>query len=400
MPCSATKRTFEPLNAASVPSVLIRLDNLRTGGGLQVAQSFLTELASIVDGDAAQTYPWLESDTRILLSDEVAASCTPAVLDRLKPDVVQRSPRAHTRFGVKRADVVFTLFGPTYDRVRARSLIVGFADVTSLYPELAKSLTETVGQRAKLRLRSALSRAFYRRADKVIVEAPHLAEDLTSSWRIPAGRISIVPNVLNGVFADPQPTAIPTPHAPPTFCYVTRAYPHKNLKLLGSVAEILRGEFSTDVRFLLTLTPEEWSLLGPDVRAHATNVGPVAVADLPAIYAQADGCVFPSLLEGFSATPLEALATGRPLIASDRRFCTEALGDCALYADPNDARAWASAIHSVLTDGDATAARVERGLALIGNWPTSRARALAYLDAIKGELADLGLGVTQQVARP
>lgn len=380
------KRTSESLNAVSAPSVLIRLDNLRSGGGLQVAQSVLTELAGIVDEDVARAYPWLESDIRILVSEEVADSCLPAVLDRLRPEIVPRSSRLRALIGTKPADVVFTLFGPTYDRVQARRFIAGFADVTSLYPDVAQSGRGRLPQHAKLRLRTALSRAHYRKADKVIVEAPHLAEDLASRWGLDPARISIVPNVLNGVFGSSDPVAARHPGTPPTFCYVTRAYPHKNLNLLGCVAKILKAEFGMEVRFLLTLTEDEWSGLDAAVRASAINVGPVAVGDLPAVYAQADGCVFPSLLEGFSATPLEALATGTPLIASDRRFCTDVLGDCAIFADPTDPKAWAEAIKALLSDSGATAARVRRGRLLIANWPTPRARVMAYLDHIDAEL--------------
>lgn len=389
------------MSAASVPSVLIRMDNLRTGGGLQVAQSFLTELAKIIGSDAVTAYPWLGAGTRVLVSEEVAKSCSRSALESVRPEIAAKPSRLRTVTDTKQADVVFTLFGPTYDRVRARRSIVGFADVTSLYPELAKSLTSTPGQKAKLRIRSAVSRAYYRRADKVIVEARHLAEDLATSWGIDPGRISIVPNVVNRVFADAEVVKFSDPGTPPTFCYVTRAYPHKNLTVLGPTARALKSDFGTDVRFLLTLTDAEWAGIDAEVRDHSVNLGPVAVADLPGIYGQSDGCVFPSLLEGFSATPLEALATGTPLIASDRRFCTDVVGDCALYADPNDPGAWARAIHSVLSDRTATADRMSRGRALIEGWPSAHDRAVAYLGQIDAELRDLrGAATTERpVAR-
>lgn len=374
------------MNAAAAPSVLIRLDNIRSGGGLQVAQSFLTELAQIIGDETQDAYPWLRSDLRILISEEVAANCSRETLACVPATVVPRRRMSRSFTAPMRADVVFTLFGPTYDRVVARRAVAGFADVTSLYPQLAAGLTKTPAQRVKLRLRTALSRAFFRKADRIIVEAPHLAEDLEATWGIERSTVSIIPNVVNGIFANHDHAAPPRPNGMPTFCYVTRAYPHKNLTILGPVAATLRKDFDTEVRFLLTLTEDEWSGLDPDVRACSINVGPVQISELPGIYARSDGCVFPSLLEGFSATPLEALATGTPLIASDRRFCTEALGDAVLYADPNDARAWAAAIHSVLTDRAATAERVARGRELVEHWPSPRDRAVAYVAEIDGQL--------------
>jgi glycosyltransferase involved in cell wall biosynthesis len=369
--------------------VLIRLDNIRSGGGLQVAQSFLTELAGFIDDEGSSAYPWLHSGLRILVSDEVARNCSPDALAQVPVSVAPHRSVRRSLTDPLRAGVVFTLFGPTYDRVVARKTIAGFADVTSLYPELAEGVTRTARQRAKLRVRRLLSRSFFRNTDQIIVEAPHLAEDLSTTWGIPEARTSIVPNVVNGIFAGAVRRTRQQANETPTFCYVTRAYPHKNLTFLGRIAKALRTEFDTDVRFLLTLTDDEWSALDPQVRASSINVGPVSVSELPGIYARSDGCVFPSLLEGFSATPLEALATGTPLIASDRRFCTEALGDTALYADPNDANAWAVAIHSVLTDQSATADRVERGLALIRTWRTPRDRAIAYVAEIDRQLQDV-----------
>jgi len=49
-----------------------------------------------------------------------------------------------------------------------------------------------------------------------------------------------------------------------------------------------------------------------------------------------DAIIFPSLLECFSATPLEAMAMKKPLFASDRKFVRDVCGDFAWYFDPED----------------------------------------------------------------
>ena len=46
--------------------------------------------------------------------------------------------------------------------------------------------------------------------------------------------------------------------------------------------------------------------------------------------------VFPSLYEGFGLPPLEAMAYGCPVAASDRGSLREVCGDAAVYFDPLD----------------------------------------------------------------
>jgi glycosyltransferase involved in cell wall biosynthesis len=58
--------------------------------------------------------------------------------------------------------------------------------------------------------------------------------------------------------------------------------------------------------------------------------------------------VYPSLYEGFGLPPLEAMACGTPVIASDSTAVPEAVGQAALTVDPRDAEALASAMAQLL----------------------------------------------------
>jgi glycosyltransferase involved in cell wall biosynthesis len=60
--------------------------------------------------------------------------------------------------------------------------------------------------------------------------------------------------------------------------------------------------------------------------------------------------VFPSLYEGFGLPPLEAMASGTPVITSNVSSLPEVVGDAALLIDPYDAGAIAAAMRQVLTD--------------------------------------------------
>ena len=96
-------------------------------------------------------------------------------------------------------------------------------------------------------------------------------------------------------------------------------------------------------------------------RSRIVLAGFVPDAYLPALYAGAEAFLFPSLAEGFGFPPLEAMASGCPVIASKASCMPEVLGTVALYAPPEDDSAWTLALEHLHTDGERTA-RIEAGI--------------------------------------
>jgi glycosyltransferase involved in cell wall biosynthesis len=94
----------------------------------------------------------------------------------------------------------------------------------------------------------------------------------------------------------------------------------------------------------------------------AKFVGFVADALLPALYAAADLFVYPTLYEGFGLPPLEAMACGCPVIASNAASLPEVTGDAAVAVDPYDVSSMAQAMRSVLEDAVLRARLRLRGL--------------------------------------
>ncbi len=71
---------------------------------------------------------------------------------------------------------------------------------------------------------------------------------------------------------------------------------------------------------------------------------------LAVMYRLASAFVFPSLYEGFGLPPLEAMASGAPVVTSNVSSLPEVAGDAAQLVDPYDPEAIADGIYRVLTD--------------------------------------------------
>lgn len=93
-----------------------------------------------------------------------------------------------------------------------------------------------------------------------------------------------------------------------------------------------------------------------------TLTGYVTDPELRALYENALCFVFPSLQEGFGIPPLEAMACGCPVIASNASSIPEACGAAPLYFDPLRPDILSSRIMDVLESIDLRRQMRERGL--------------------------------------
>ncbi|MCA1726346.1 MAG: glycosyltransferase [Actinobacteria bacterium] len=103
--------------------------------------------------------------------------------------------------------------------------------------------------------------------------------------------------------------------------------------------------------------PSKADRLDPEAldRARARGVvlpGEGAAEDMPAIYAAFDVFCLPSYREGVPRSAIEAMASGRPVIATDIRGCREVVadGDTGLLIPTRDHAAIARAVRRLVAD--------------------------------------------------
>jgi glycosyltransferase involved in cell wall biosynthesis len=106
--------------------------------------------------------------------------------------------------------------------------------------------------------------------------------------------------------------------------------------------------------------------------------------DKPAVYRGAVAFIFPSRYEGFGLPPLEALACGTPVVASDAASLPEIVGDAGILLPPDDAEGMAGALIQLACDEVFRAEMSRRALAQAAafSWErTAKATLAAYREA-------------------
>ncbi len=90
-------------------------------------------------------------------------------------------------------------------------------------------------------------------------------------------------------------------------------------------------------------------------------LGYVRDHELHYIYHSAEVFVFPSLYEGFGIPPLEAMASGCPVVSSNTSSLPEVVGDAGLLIEPRNSVKIADAIISILENPNVRNMLIERG---------------------------------------
>lgn len=218
-------------------------------------------------------------------------------------------------------------------------------------------------------------------ADHIVTISHSVAAELEDRFPRTRGRVTAVPL---GVDAAPESSSAAKTMADELYLLaVASPAPHKNLVTVLRAMRSLAASHPTlklklvGMRTNTTARLAEASReLGVESRVEFT--GRVDDVRLDALYRGAAAMVFPSLYEGFGLPPLEAMARGCPVIASDRSAVPEVVGDAAILFDAEDASALARAVDMLLADPHEQARLRAAGL--------SRARAFTWDATARGTL--------------
>jgi glycosyltransferase involved in cell wall biosynthesis len=151
--------------------------------------------------------------------------------------------------------------------------------------------------------------------------------------------------------------------------YAGNVKPHKNLERLIDAFSLVRQRGLDHLKLILIGDDiSKYAALRRAVHQHQLHkyvrfLGYLPQETLAVLYRLAGVFVFPSLYEGFGLPPLEAMASGTPVVTSNVSSLPEVAADAAVLVDPYDPVAIADAIERVLTDEGLRVDLRRRGLA-------------------------------------
>jgi glycosyltransferase involved in cell wall biosynthesis len=172
--------------------------------------------------------------------------------------------------------------------------------------------------------------------------------------------------------------------------YAGNVKPHKNLKRLIDAFHLVRKRGLDHLKLVLIGDEiSKYTALRRAVHQHQLHkyvrfLGYLPEETLAVMYRLAGVFVFPSLYEGFGLPPLEAMASGTPVVTSNVSSLPEVAGDAALLVDPYDPQAIADGIYHVLTDERLRRDMVLKGIARAGQF--SWEQSVRRVRAIYGEV--------------
>jgi glycosyltransferase involved in cell wall biosynthesis len=228
------------------------------------------------------------------------------------------------------------------------------------------------------------------RADRVIAVSAATRRDVESILGIPGRRIRLVYSAPDPRFLEHSPSAVARAagaHAwefeqkrlmeryqihYPFILYAGRIRPHKNVPRLIEAFAVVRGELDKhpeykDLRLIIigdeiSKHPEvRRAVIQTRVENAVRFLGFVPFDTLRVFYSTAELFVFPSLYEGFGLPPLEAMASGTPVVTSKVSSLPEVVGDAAMTVNPEIVFDIARGIRDVLIDRDLRSRLIQAG---------------------------------------
>jgi glycosyltransferase involved in cell wall biosynthesis len=233
--------------------------------------------------------------------------------------------------------------------------IVSVNDVTVFSPHFALPWYRRAG------FRRLLSRAVHG-AEAVVTISETVKGDLVREFGLPPGKIRVIyPWVKEVFFGPPGDGSLPEPlRGKDYILYVGLRIAHKNVEGVVRAFLLLADEFP-ELRLVVAggryTTPDMVDRWRTDRRlmGRLIEIPDPSDDDIARLFARAKAFVFPSFAEGFGLPPLEAMASGVPVVCSDIPVFREVYGDAVRYVDPNRAESIAEGVREILKDDGSSA---------------------------------------------
>ncbi|CEK10235.1 glycosyltransferase [Legionella hackeliae] len=340
--------------------ILLNCSTLMKGGSLQVASAMFRD--AIEDRE----FDWFFALTSSIFSK--FQDLLESKLNAKRVILLDKSP-AKDRHSRKRLqefvsreqfNAVFTLFGPAYVNFSVPHLC-GIADgwVTHATNAAYRSLPN-LKERIRTYLLCQYKLHWYQRADRWCVEAAVARDGFLSKTKANPKAVAVIPNAVNQLIQEYATVKIERKIEDTIHIFCLGAdYWHKNYQIIPQVLVALKKKIEKKAIFVVTL-PEDstiYNLLNNQakilgVQENILNLGPISLPQVIESYKKFHILFFPSLLETFSITPLEAFYMNMPMVLSNLPANRQIVGEYAHYIDSCNSQEVANKLLELITNYD------------------------------------------------
>lgn len=216
-----------------------------------------------------------------------------------------------------------------------------------------------------------------KRADAIITVSDYSRQEIIRVLGVPESHVHVTPEAPPGA-CSPEPVPgererlVVRYGLPERFVlYLGGAERRKNLETLirawKPMAQTMKAH-GTGLVIVASFPPAD--ALYPDIPGLAADLDVEGIqfvpfveeTDKPALYRAATAFVFPSSYEGFGLPPLEAMASGTPVIVSNATSLPEVVGEAGVLLPPDDVPAWSASIRDVVLSDALQGSLRHRGL--------------------------------------
>ncbi|HVH29455.1 MAG TPA: glycosyltransferase family 1 protein [Vicinamibacterales bacterium] len=305
----------------------------------------------------------LDRETEFVVLVRPADVATVAALGRNFRAVAERAPNYSLSEQIRiplalRRERVTLFHAPHYvlpPLVRCRSVVTIHDCIHLMFPQYLPNRLALAYARTSIVLAA-------RRATRVLTVSESSKRDILRFVDIPADKIDVIYNAYDERFGfEPHEADVVRVREryqlhDEFVLYAGNVKPHKNIERLIEAFYLVRQR-GLDHLKLVVIGDEisKYAALRRAVHAHQLHkyvrfLGYLPEETLAVLYRLAGVFVFPSLYEGFGLPPLEAMASGTPVVTSNVSSLPEVAGDAAVLVDPYHPESIADGIERVLCD--------------------------------------------------
>ncbi|MBR5626566.1 MAG: glycosyltransferase [Thermoguttaceae bacterium] len=215
-------------------------------------------------------------------------------------------------------------------------------------------------------------RKSYVNVNRFYCQTDVMKERFAKRYHVPEDNIFICPNsisyAVNRNHVETEPTLEKYGNRFKLFC-LAKCYAQKNMLRIVKMYDRYREELK-DTVCILTINRDDYPGLSDRILDlihekklddQIISVGRLDQEQLQRYYNSCDALFFPTLLESFSATYLEAMNFNSPVITSNLDFAHGICGDAALYVDPFSLESMKNGILQLKNDKNLYRQLQERG---------------------------------------